>query len=142
MPNEPDFEPTEKPTWTRSPGGSRYRRSRTKQPKHPPTKYMMSGPGPCEGLWLEFNPTSMFGRSWVLGHGQLVIAIFNEEPKELWIQLTSVHRQLAAERFVEPDLKTQDRKRRIADEQYRTMEFWERVGRLGRKHHSRLRLND
>ena len=118
-------------------GGRRVRLSK----KRGSVSYYFREPGPAAGLKLSYDPNDpLFPRRWVLSYNGIVLQSTRSQPTELWNNLTEAHRAQAKEVFEPVPIWKQEIDRRLADEAYKRMEFWERVAKHGRKKHSHLRL--
>jgi hypothetical protein len=118
-------------------GGRRTRISK----KRLAVSFYFREPGPAAGLKLSYDPNDpLFPRRWVLSYNGLVLQVTRSKPTELWNNLTEAHREQARALFEPIPIRQQDINRRLADEAYKRMEFWERVYKHGRKHHSHLLL--
>lgn len=118
-------------------GGRRTRLSK----KRGAVSFYFREPGPAAGLKLSYNPNDpLFPRRWVLSLNDVVLQVTRSRPTELWDSLTEAHREQAKELFEPIPIHQQEMNRRLADEAYKRMEFWERVAKHGKKKHSHLLL--
>lgn len=115
----------------------RRRRSRTKQPKRPHVIRQFRDEGPAQGLRLEYNPKDpIFAYRWVLSRNGLILQVTKEEPTDLWNALTEAHKEMMAEQFKPISQSQQELRRRLDQAEMNRINFWEKVGQMGRKKHS------
>lgn len=96
------------------------------------------GKGPSQGLSLTYDREDPhFARRWVLSFGDLILAVDRKPLLGVWNKLTESHRDQYRDSFEPIPLEVQDRRRRLDDEEFRRIAFWDKVTRLGRKKHSK-----
>lgn len=116
------------------------RRSRTKQPRSRTVKYVR-GEGPAKGLRLSYDPNDpQFPRKWVLSQGDLILGVYRSEPTAEWEKLTKLHKELNAAEFEGVPAHLQVLRQSMDHEELKRINFWDKVGRQGRKKHSHPNL--
>lgn len=112
-------------------------RSRQSKRRRKTTRQFL-GQGPAQGLRLSYDPhDSHFPHWWVLSFGDLILAVSRSLRLDLWNELTEEHQNQCRGDFKPVPVEVQERRRRINNEEFRRIMFWDKVTRLGRRKHAK-----
>jgi len=117
-------------------------RSRTKQHAPKNITYMMDFDDGTRLTLSKQHDHPLFPRQWVLSHDDLILQVTRKFPEEVWENLTRDQKEKNHSYFKPIPIPEQDLRRRIENEEYRRIMFWDRVQKHGVKKHSPLKLWD